>query len=88
GHPQPLFADLQEQLDRMEKGLDMVLYMSRLESFELDFFLEKIDVLELLNEVLRDHRRLFIRNEIYPSVEAEQGLVIISDRKWLSFILS
>ncbi|AJS61237.1 sensor histidine kinase [Paenibacillus sp. IHBB 10380] len=88
GRPDPLFVDIQEQLDRMEKGLDMVLYMSRLESFELDFFLEQTDILELLNEVLRDHRRLLIKNELYPSVHGEEGLIIITDKKWLAFIMS
>ena len=88
GRPNPIFVDIQEQLDRMEKGLDMVLYMSRLESFELDLFPEQIDMLELLNEVLRDHLRLFIKNELYPSVRGEAGLMIITDKKWLAFILS
>ena len=88
GRPDPIFVDIQEQLDRMEKGLDMVLYMSRLESFELDLFPEQIDMLEVLNEVLRDHRRLFIKNELYPSVRGEAGLMIITDKKWLAFILS
>ncbi|OAB33505.1 hypothetical protein PMSD_15405 [Paenibacillus macquariensis subsp. defensor] len=88
GRPDPIFVDIQEQLDRMENGLDMVLYMSRLESFELDFFLEPTDMLELLNEVLRDHRRLLIKNELYPTVHGEEGLVIITDKKWLAFILS
>lgn len=88
GRPDPIFADLQEQLDHLEKGLDMVLYMSRLESFELDFFLEQTDLLELVNEVLSNHRRLFIKNELYPYVHAETGFITITDRKWLSFIIS
>ena len=88
GRPDPIFVDIQEQLDHLEKGLDMVLYMSRLESFELDFFLEQTDLLEVVNEVMSKHRRLFIKNELYPKVQAKVGLMTITDRKWLSFIIS
>ncbi|PTM58720.1 sensor histidine kinase [Desmospora activa] len=79
---------IKEELDRLYKGLDMVLYASRLEHFEHDFHVESIHLSQLVKQVISENRRLFIRHKLYPDVQIPDHLTIYSDEKWLSFILT
>lgn len=78
---------MREETDRIRKGLDMVLYVARLETFEQDFQVEKIQLRELANEVILENRRLFIRSFVYPDMQIEENLVVETDGKWLRFIM-
>lgn len=84
----PHYNSIQEELDRLRKGLEMVLYASRLDEFEHDFHVESINLSQLVKKAIADHRRLFIRNQVYPDIHVPADLTIYSDEKWLSFILS
>lgn len=84
----PHFDSIQEELDRLRKGLEMVLYASRLDEFEHDFHVESIYLSQLVKKVIADNRRLFIRNHVYPDIQVPTDLIIYSDEKWLAFILS
>ncbi|WP_338552305.1 sensor histidine kinase [Paenibacillus sp. KS-LC4] len=78
---------MREETDRIRKGLDMVLYVARLETFEQDFQVEKIQLRELANAVILENRRLFIRSFVYPDMQIEEQLVVETDGKWLRFIV-
>ncbi|REK75654.1 sensor histidine kinase [Paenibacillus paeoniae] len=80
-------ASMREETDRLRKGLEMVLYMSRLETFEQDFAVERIGLRELTNEVILNNRRLFIRSGVFPEMKADNDLEVHADRKWLFFII-
>lgn len=80
-------ASMREETERLRSGLETVLQLSRLETFEHDFVVERIPVRELLNEVILYHRRLFIRSGVYPVLEADEGLDIHADRKWVAVIV-
>lgn len=73
----------------MRSGLHTVLYMARLRAFEKDFHIKPVVLPQLVNEVVHDHKRLFIRNRIFPEVlAADPGITAQSDEKWLFFMLS
>lgn len=76
------------ELDRIRKGLDMVLYSARLDTFERDFYVEALDLYTLVRAVMSNQKRLFIRNRVYPEIAIEPSLTITSDEKWLSFVLT
>ncbi|MFB6467446.1 ATP-binding protein [Cytobacillus sp. Hz8] len=78
---------IDEELDRLRKGLEMVLYNSRLESFERDFHVETIQLSSLVRTMTSTQKRLFIRNRVYPEIDIDPNIVITSDEKWLSFVL-
>ncbi|AJE52501.1 sensor histidine kinase [Paenibacillus polymyxa] len=88
GKIDPESDQIHDEIDRMGKGLDMILYMSRLESFEPDFHVEPVVLRKLVSEVVYDNKRLLIRNEIYPSNEVDEQLNVITDAKWLRFIIN
>ncbi len=84
----PRFRSIQDELDRLRKGLEMVLYASRLNQFEHDFLVEPIELSQLVQRVISENRRLFISNRIYPDLLVPKDLFIYSDEKWLTFVLS
>jgi two-component system, OmpR family, sensor histidine kinase YxdK len=85
---EPRFTAIGDELDRMKKGLDMVLYTARLDEFEHDFYVEILPLEKVVRSVTSNQKRLFIRNRVFPSIHIEEGLNIASDEKWLSFVLT
>ncbi|MCH1642285.1 sensor histidine kinase [Paenibacillus timonensis] len=85
--PETVLDSIQEELDRLRKGLEMALYTSRLEQFEHDFHVAPIPLLAAVNEAVAEHRKLFIRKGVYPDIRIGEELVAYSDKKWLTFVL-
>jgi two-component system, OmpR family, sensor histidine kinase YxdK len=85
---EPRFTAIGDELDRMKKGLDLVLYTARLDEFEHDFYVEMLSLEKVVRSVTSSQKRLFIRNRVFPSFQLEGGLKIASDEKWLSFMLT
>ncbi len=79
---------VEDELDRLKKGLEMVLYTARLDTFDRDFYAETLDLSELVKKVTSSQKRLFIRNRIYPQLAIEKGISITSDEKWVSFLIT
>lgn len=80
--------DISYELDRLKNGLEMVLYASRLNYFDRDFYVEKLQLESIIRTVTSDLKRLFIRKKIFPQFQLEPSLTITSDEKWLSFVLT
>lgn len=78
---------IQEELERLRKGLEMVLYTARLERFEEDFAVAAVELRLIVNQVVADNRKLFIRKGITPLLDVRPGLMVYSDAKWLRFLL-
>ena len=78
---------VQEELDRLKRGLDLVLMTARLENFENDIQIEQVNLKEIMTSVINDNKRLFITNRVYPQVQIDETLVVMSDPKWLKFVL-
>ncbi|OWR30691.1 hypothetical protein CDO73_08825 [Saccharibacillus sp. O23] len=76
-----------EEAERLRKGLEMVLSMSRLERFEQDFRVEKVELREAVGETVSEFKRLFIRSRVYPENKVEAELTVETDAKWLRFML-
>lgn len=72
----------------MKYGLEMVLYMARLETFEQDFYVERVSLEDIVQEVIHENKRLFIRSYVYPEVKVNQHFAVETDRKWFRFILN
>ena len=82
------FESIAEEVDRMKYGLEMVLYMERLETFEQDFYVERVLLQDIVQEVVRENKLLFIRSYVYPEVKVSPSLIVETDRKWLRFIIN
>lgn len=85
---EPRFTAIGDELDRMKKGLDMVLYTARLDEFEHDFYVEILSLEKVVRSVTSNQKRLFIRNRVFPFFEINKDLKVASDEKWLSFVIT
>lgn len=85
--PEAVLDSIQEELDRLRKGLEMALYTSRLEQFEHDFHVVPVSLLTVVNEAVADHRKLFIRKAVHPDIRIDEEVEVYSDKKWLTFVL-
>lgn len=82
------FAAIADELDRLKKGLETVLYTARLDTFERDFYVESLPLESIVRSVTSEQKRLFIRRRIYPSIRIDADLKVTTDEKWLSFVLT
>ena len=80
-------SNIQKELDKIDKGLNMAMYFARLNQFEKDFSVQKINLYNEVVELINKEKRLFIKNRIIPKVELDKDLVVYSDKKWLRFII-
>nr|WP_145402532.1 sensor histidine kinase [Paenibacillus xylanexedens] len=81
------FRSIQEEADQMRRGLETVLYVARLDTFEQDFSVEPVVLRTVGEEAIHELKRFFIRNHVYPEIQMDASLVVQSDAKWLRFVL-
>lgn len=79
--------NVQEEVDRLRRGLEMVLVNARLERFEEDMQVERVHLKTIVTETINEHKRLFITNHVFPVIQMEDSLTVASDSKWLKFVI-
>lgn len=78
---------MEEEVDKLSSGLEMALYTLRINDFEEDFKVEKVNIREIVNEVINENKSLFILNKVYPKNFIKEDYIVVSDRKWIKFVL-
>lgn len=81
-----LVQSVQEETDRLTRGLEMMLYTARLEKFEIDLHIKRIALHDLVRTVINAHKKLCIRHSIFPKMDGEAW--VETDEKWMLFILN
>lgn len=76
-----------EELERLQNGLNTVLLSASLETFERDMTVENLNLKQLVQETINEHKRLLITNKVFPSVTIDEDIQIASDRKWLKIVI-
>lgn len=76
-----------EELERIQKGLDTVLVNASLETFERDMTIEKINLKQLVQEVVTEHKRLLITNGVFPVLSVDENFIVATDRKWMKIVM-
>jgi len=79
--------NVQEEIDRLRRGLDMVLVNARLENFEEDMQVEQVGLKTIVTATVNENKRLFITKRVFPEIHIEDDIVVASDSKWLRFII-
>lgn len=83
----PLFNSIREETDRLRKGLETILYSSRLDAFEHDFHIELVNLAAIVRQVIAENKAYFIRNRVYPEILIAKDCHVYSDDKWLAFLI-
>ncbi|NBJ71431.1 MULTISPECIES: sensor histidine kinase [Clostridia] len=86
--PQGFLHNMHEELERMQQGLDLALYQSRLQKFDRDFQVQQIELRALVKEVIQEFKSSFIRNQVYPELVIPQNYIVTTDSKWLRFVIN
>lgn len=81
-----ILYSLEEELDKIENNIEQALYYSKIGDFSKDYFVDEIGLDRLVKDTVKKHAKTFINKRI--SIEIENtDLKVITDKKWLSFIL-
>lgn len=78
--------EMAEQLFKIEQYVEMILQYMRLESASTDYQFDNVDVDALIRETLKKYAPIFIRKKL-PVDFTPTNLQLITDSKWLSFVL-
>lgn len=76
-----------EEMERLKHGLEMVLMNARLDTFEEDMKIEQMPLKQIITEVVNQHKRLFISNHVFPSIDVDESIEVPTDLKWIKFII-
>lgn len=79
---------VQEEVDRLKRGIDIVLMNARLEKFEEDLQVEQISLKNIIAETINENKRLFITNRVFPVIEIDEQITVVTDAKWMKFLLN
>lgn len=79
---------VQEEVDRLKRGLEMVLVNARIDKFEEDMQIEQVSLKAIVTKVINENKRLFIANRVFPDIQINEDMKVTSDIKWLQFIIS
>lgn len=80
-------SSMHEELDRLKRGLEIVLMNARLDNFENDMQIEQVNLRDCITSIVNDNKRLFITNRVFPQVDVDESILVASDSKWLKFML-
>ncbi|MFC4556837.1 sensor histidine kinase [Virgibacillus kekensis] len=86
--PENVFHSMQEEIEKLEQGLDQALYLSRLQKFDRDFHVQRLSLKQLVRESIQDFKSSFIRNSIFPEVTIEENCEVATDPKWIRFVIN
>ncbi|AWE08653.1 sensor histidine kinase [Lysinibacillus sp. 2017] len=78
---------VQEEVERLKRGLEMVLMNARLENFADDMQIVKVPLKSVVTATVNENKRLFITNRVFPDVQIDDDLIVMSDSKWLTFLI-
>ncbi|WP_332648589.1 sensor histidine kinase [Lysinibacillus sp. 54212] len=78
---------VQEEVERIKGGLEMVLMQARLENFQDDLQVERVNLKGIVTSTINENKRLFITNRVFPEISIDEELVVMSDSKWLKFVI-
>jgi len=84
--PDGLLDSLEEEVSRMDGMVEQVLYYARMDDFARDYFIQEYELRPLVTELVKNHARIFISKKIRVDID-DFDVTVLTDRKWLLFIL-
>lgn len=79
--------DILEEIEKIEQYVEQVLYYSRSGNVDKDYIISKVNLKNVINEVIKKNKKDFISKKIKIK-SLEEDIFIKSDSKWLEFIIN
>ncbi|WP_144510333.1 HAMP domain-containing sensor histidine kinase [Bacillus sp. FJAT-22090] len=80
-----LIDKFEDELNKIDNYVEQALYYSRIDTFSKDYFINEINVNQVIKNSIKKYSKLFINKEIKFHMEDKDQLVQ-SDSKWLDFV--
>lgn len=77
---------LEDELDKIDGFVEQVLYYSRTDSFMKDYVISECNLEKVVKESVKKQAKMFIGKRIKCEM-ADLDMEILSDKKWLGFII-
>lgn len=77
-----------EPTKRIENFVEQVLYYARSENAEKDYIIKECDLKEIVSKVIKKNKEIFILEKIEIKLEKLDNKKVLSDSKWLEFIIN
>jgi signal transduction histidine kinase len=77
---------LEEELDKVENYIEQALYHSKIDDFSKDYLINEVGLDRLVKEAVKKQAKAFINKKINIEID-KTDLMVITDKKWLSFII-
>lgn len=84
---EPRAESISEEVYKINTNLNLALYFARVDAFEKDFVVEKINLQQLVLNTVNKEKKLFIKNRILPKVDIDRTIEVYTDGKWMKFVL-
>ena len=77
-----------EPTKRIENFVEQVIYYARSENAEKDYIIKECDLKEIVSKVIKKNKEIFILEKIEIKLEKLDNKKVLSDSKWLEFIIN
>lgn len=81
---------LQDVIDenrKLKTNLEECLNILRLDDFSRDYIPEKVNLNKIVFAVVNSKKRDFIYRGVYPKVEIDKNIEVLTDKKWCSYMI-
>lgn len=79
---------MNEEIEKIESYVEQALFYARSAEVEKDYFIKPVDVEQLVNDVIRQKKRMLIAKHASIDIhDIQSDKEILSDGKWLAFII-
>lgn len=78
---------LKQEVDKINQLVEQMLYYSRSENTEKDYFVKEIQLSEIIHSVILKYRHYMLTKKITLNIH-DLDYIVITDEKWLLFIIS
>lgn len=79
--------DIEDELNKIEYYIEQVLYYARSENVEKDYIINKIDLKNIIDNVIKSNKKLLINKKVKID-NMKDTVWVYSDSKWLEFIIN
>lgn len=80
------FYSIEEEIDKINNYIEQALYYSKIDDFSKDYLINEVELDRLVKGTVKKQAKTFISKKINIEID-NTNLMVITDIKWLSFIL-
>lgn len=81
-------ADAEREIDRALFYVDQALWYARSTNVGADYLIREVDLGKAVAKACRQNARFLIERKAVPRIEDMEGISVLTDEKWLVFMLS